>query len=78
MNDVYVALCSALLFLIINFCESKFIKKDKRVIQSYLKETMYVFISVYIGIFLFERLVNSSLFDFQKSSPPAFVDAPEF
>ncbi len=78
MNDIFVALLSSLLFFIINFCESKFLKKDKRAIQSYFKETIYVFISVYLGIFIFERLVSSSLFDYQKSSPPAFVDGPEF
>ena len=78
MNDILVALCSAILFFIINFCESKFIKKDKRLIQSYFKETIYVFISVYLGIFLFEKLASSALFDYQKSSPPAFVDGPEF
>ena len=78
MNDLLIALLSALLYFILNFCESKFIKKDKRTIQSYFKEVIYVFIAVYIAIFAYEKLMNSSLFEYEKSSPPAFTDGPAF
>lgn len=78
MNSLYIAICSVIIFLIFNFIDSKFIKKNNKVIKEYCREGFMVFISVYLGIIILTKLNDSEVLGLSKSSTPAFVGNPEF
>ena len=74
MNIYYLAGIICLLFLGVKGIEYKYNKDEDKSFKQPIIDTIYIFISVILGDFLFKQ-INPILKD---SSPNVFVDNPSF
>jgi len=69
-----VASAISILFAIVKFIEIKFILKEEFVVKKIIKDSVMVYISVVIGLFIVDQVSDT------MSSVPAtaFTDSPSF
>ncbi len=68
----------AVVFFIVKFIENRFISKEPKPLKEILTNSIVVFISGILGMFLSEQFgMAKELLD-SKDSPTAFVTSPDF
>lgn len=65
----------SVIYLLIKFAEMRIILKENKPLKDLIKDTIYVYFSVIIGIFIIEQLVPKEL---TSEVTHAFIDAPGF
>jgi hypothetical protein len=77
MNNVFAqAGIIAVLYLLLRFGEMRLILKENKPIKLLMRDTIIVFLSAVIGMYIIEEfLLQSKVI---KSAPNAFIDNPTF
>jgi len=65
----------SVVYLLVKFAEMRIILKENKPLKDLIKDTIYVYFSVILGIFIIEQLVPKEL---TSDVTHAFVDAPGF
>ena len=78
MNSIIFSGMNSFIFLIIQFIDYKFIKKEKISVKVLIRDVASVFIASYITIFLADKCVELNIFNEHKSVTPAFTGNAEF
>ena len=72
---IFYALFISASYILIKFIEMKVILKEFKPLKEVMRDTVIVFISVIIGMFLYSQVTNNITV---KGSPNAFVGAADF
>ena len=72
---IFYALLISASYILIKFIEMKVILKEFKPLKEVMRDTVIVFISVIIGMFLYSQVTNNITI---KGSPTAFVGEAEF
>ena len=65
----------SIVYLLVKFGEMRIILKENKSLKDLIKDTIYVYFSVILGIFIIEQLVPKEL---TSEVTHAFIDAPGF
>ena len=65
----------AVVYAIVKFVEMRFITKDPKPIKEIIRETIFVFISAILGLFIFEQIAPLAN---KKAETSAFTGKAEF
>lgn len=65
----------SIVYLLVKFGEMRIILKENKSLKNLIKDTIYVYFSVILGIFIIEQLVPKEL---TSEVTHAFIDAPGF
>jgi hypothetical protein len=77
MDNVFVqAGIIAVLYLLMKFGEMRFVLKENKPIKLLMRDTIIVYISAIIGIYIIEEFLLQGVT--AKTVPKAFVDNPTF
>tara|TARA_B110000285_G_scaffold216326_1_gene263534 strand:+ start:4720 stop:4965 length:246 start_codon:yes stop_codon:yes gene_type:complete len=81
MENVYfISILISIIFLIFKIIDIKLLKRDEVVLKVIVRDTMVVFLSVFIGMLVSEQLGEvsvSKIFD-TRDAVSAFTNNPEF
>lgn len=67
----------AILYLLLKFGEMRLVLKESKPIKEFLRDTVIVFISAFIGMYVIDQfLLQGDIIT--KVSPKAFIDNPTF
>ncbi len=76
MTNIFVSSgVISIIYLIITFFRQKYVVKENKALKVLVTDAVMVFLSCSLGLFAIENLNNNLL---NKSSPTAFVGAPDF
>ena len=78
MNSIIFSCINSFFFFFIKYIDYKFVKKEKISVKLLFRDTVCVFISSYITIFLADKCRELNLFDEYKSITPVFTGNAEF
>lgn len=73
-NLVTICLVVAFLFLLFKFVEMRFIEKENKPIKTIIKDSLIVFISVFVGIMAIKQFPNVT----EEASASVFTNKPDF
>ena len=81
MENVYfISILISIIFLIFKIIDIKLFKKDELILKIVVRDTMVVFLSVFVGMFVSEQIGEvsvSKIFD-TREAVSAFTNNPEF
>jgi hypothetical protein len=76
MDNIYIiALTVSIVYVISKFFEIRFILKENINLKQLMIDTILVYFSVIIGIFIMEQFINKTK---DLTQAPVFVDNPKF
>ena len=73
-NLFIVAAVVSVIFLLLKFAEMRIIIKKNKPLKELVKDTVVVFFSIIIGIYVLQQLTTNEL----SSATNVFVDNPDF
>ena len=76
-NKFMVAGFIAFCFFLVKFLEMRYVDQDSKPLKFLIRDTLLVYISVFIGIFITEQL-QPVIKDVELTKPLAFTDNPPF
>lgn len=77
-NQVLTSAIVSLLFFIIKFIEMRFILKENKPLKALIIDSLLVFISATMSLYLLEQFNLNEIIGTVKSSPSAFINTPDF
>lgn len=76
MDNIYIiALTVSIVYVISKFFEIRFILKENINLKQLMIDTILVYFSVIIGIFIMEQFINKTK---DLTQAPVFIDTPKF
>ena len=79
MENIFInAGIIAIIYLLIKFAEMRMVIKEARPIKELVRDMIIVYISVLLGMYIIDELVQSSSKNVKFESTKAFTDAPGF
>tara|TARA_B100001093_G_scaffold495446_2_gene539951 strand:- start:1372 stop:1611 length:240 start_codon:yes stop_codon:yes gene_type:complete len=77
-NQVLTAAIVSLLYFIIKFVEMRFILKENKPLKTLIIDSLLVFISATMSLYLLEQFNLNEIIGNVKLSPSAFINTPDF
>ena len=75
MDNLFIVACiGSVIFLLLKFAEMRIIIKKNKPLKELVKDTVVVFFSIIIGIYILQQLTTNEL----SSATNVFVDTPNF
>jgi hypothetical protein len=75
-NLIIFSIISSILYCIIKYLESILIKKQSIALRDLIRDSIIIFISIYVGNFILEQVYQSNTSNVKPST--VFTDNPDF